>query len=231
MASGYRSGDSADAATARAGKGAVLCTEKKTTGTGLELVVKPGEGTSKKAFSEPRLDHLIEELHRHSHDPDALRCAAGAMRRTVETSLWQSAHGTGSRLPEIHAGLLGPAAEIFATEKLLRLSWTFKQWLVLLSSPQRILWAVHAAWKGEAVIAYVSERASWHSVPTLLFNSIGFGYCHNSAESLAQTPLRRGGNYGVKCSFLVQTTARFDGTSSFKSKNRSDVSLIGRAHV
>lgn len=158
------SGDSAEPTTGGAGAGAMLFSEEKRERRGFEFALMPRDQTPVKNSSEASLDHLVEQLHRHAHDADALRHAAGAMRYTIETSLWQSASGDGGRLPAILASVLGRAAGLFIAGKLRWLAVTVREWLVLLSSPRRILWAVRAAWSGEDVAGYVREQAGWHSV-------------------------------------------------------------------
>lgn len=113
---------------------------------------------------EGDFDRLIEHLHRHAREPDALREAAGALRHTVESALWQSARGRGGRLALIHAEVLGNAAALFIAERLRRLARGLNEWLVLISSPRRMMWAVQAAWRGDDVAEYVRANAEWHTV-------------------------------------------------------------------
>ncbi len=110
------------------------------------------------------LDRLIDHLHRNAHDPDAVRSAAATLRRTVETSLLESARQAHGKLPAIHAAVLGKATALFIETQLRSLVHVTREMLILLSSPRRLCWALKAAWRGDEIRAYVHERAEFHSV-------------------------------------------------------------------
>lgn len=134
-------------------------------GIGFEFALRPEQSpASAGTFVEADIDRLIEHLHRHSHDPDAVRRASVAIESAVETSLWRSARRSGSRLPMLHAELLGHATALFIGGRLKSLGKGVHQWLVILSSPQRIWSAVRAAWNGDDVADQVRADAEWHSV-------------------------------------------------------------------
>lgn len=124
---------------------------------------------------EADLDGIVEYLQRHAHDPEAVRRAASALRHTVEASLWQSVRLANSRLPFIHAELIGKASGLYVENKLRRVVRAARRWLVMLSSPKRMLWAVQAAWRGDDVADYVRARDEWHTVDevTLVERSSG----------------------------------------------------------
>lgn len=113
---------------------------------------------------EMELDRLVEGLHRHSHDAEALRRASGAIRHTVETSLLQSLQSGNSRLPLILSEAAGAAGGLFLAGQLHRFVKGLREWFVILSSPRRWLWAIKAVWDGDEIAERVSERAAWHSV-------------------------------------------------------------------
>ncbi len=114
--------------------------------------------------SREDLDRLIHQVHLHCRDPDATAQAADAMRHTIENALWRGAQRGNGRLHAIHAHLLGPATGLFVADRLRSLACKVREWLILVSSPRRILWAVTAAWQGEDITAFVRQRASWHSI-------------------------------------------------------------------
>ncbi len=113
---------------------------------------------------EADLDRLIRSLHRQGGDPGHIRQAADALRNTVEASLLQSARQDGGRLPFILAQAAARAALIFGESLVRRTAAFIRDWLVLLSSPRRMLWAVQAAWRGEDVAERVREKTHWHSI-------------------------------------------------------------------
>lgn len=134
-------------------------------GIGFEFAVRPERSpASAGTFTEADIDRLIEHLHRHAHDPDAVRRASGAIESAVETSLWRSARRSGSRLPMLHAELLGRATALFIAGRLKSLAISVHEWLVILSSPRRIWSAVRAAWNGDDVAEQIRAEAEWHSV-------------------------------------------------------------------
>lgn len=134
-------------------------------GIPFEFALRP-DAPSARPATNPRadIDRLVNELQHHARDPDAVRQAAGMLRQTIETSLWQSARQTHSRLPLIHAELFGRAAALFIVERLRWLASIMREWLVMLSSPRRAWWAVQAAWNGDDVAGRVREKAAWHRV-------------------------------------------------------------------
>lgn len=114
--------------------------------------------------AEVDLDRLIHSLHRHGSDPSHVRHAADALRHTVEASLMQSARSDGGRLPFIIAQASGRAVLVFGESLVRRLAALARDWLVLLSSPRRMMWAVQAAWRGEDVAEHVRTKSEWHTV-------------------------------------------------------------------
>lgn len=136
-------------------------------GAGILETLRNRRGTARAPDRESReaeLDGVVEYLHRNAHDPEAVRRAATALRHTVETSLWQSVRHANSRLPFIHAELIGKASGLYLENRLRRVVRAARRWLVMLSSPKRMIWAVQAAWRGDDVADYVRARDEWHTV-------------------------------------------------------------------
>lgn len=158
------SGDSAECAGSFDLDGTVLLDGDRVAKPAFEFALMPRGRLETLTSQEPSMDRLIDALHRHSHDPESIRQAAGAMRHTIETALWQSARSGGGRLPQIHAEVFGRAAGLFVASVLRSLATTGREWLVMLSSPRRLLWAAKAAWSGDEVAESIREKAGWHSV-------------------------------------------------------------------
>lgn len=154
---------SADSNSGQTGAGELLAEEHGFGGLGFDFALKKNQ-PKRVTTPEANLDRLIEQLQNHAQNPEAIRQAAGALRNTVETSLWQSAQRNHSRLPLIHAELLGKATGLFLAHRLCWLGGKLREWLVILSSPKRLFWAVQAAWRGEDVADQVREKAEWHRV-------------------------------------------------------------------
>ena len=132
--------------------------------TGFDFALRPASRDAARAPEDEPFDRIVDHICRHAGDPDARRQAAGAMRRTIETALWQSAGRPESLLPRIHGALFGRALAAFAADRMKWLATRPGEWLVLLGSPKRLLRGIQAAWRGEDVAQAVREHACWHRV-------------------------------------------------------------------
>lgn len=129
-----------------------------------EFALKPLDLSGASSHGEEPFNRIVDCIYRQAGDVEARRQAAGAMRRTIETALWQSAHRPESLLPQIHGKIFGRAMATFIAERLKWLATKLQEWLVLLSSPKRLLWGIKAAYSGEDVGNAVREQACWHRV-------------------------------------------------------------------
>ena len=132
--------------------------------TGFEFALQPLDRREVAPKGEEPFDRIVDHIYRQAGDAETRRQAAGAMRRTIETALWQSAREPESLLTQIHGEMFGRAMAAFVAERLKWLTTKLREWLVLLSSPKRLLWGIKAAWSGEDVGQTVREHACWHRV-------------------------------------------------------------------
>lgn len=166
--------------------------------TGFDFALKKATSRLCDEGGDANFDRLVDHLYREAHHPEAVKQSAAAMRRTVETSLWQSARRIDSRLPHIHAEIFGKTAALYVAERLSRLALGFREWLVLLSSPRRFGWGVQAAWRGDDVAQSIQEKAAWYRVEDVVVYEhdrrvpivrVGDAVAENEGDWLASNPV------------------------------------------